>query len=317
MPPTIHIVCEAESECVLPNGERLRDPSLTDLGLIQSGIIRDTFPCMSQVRAIFSSPLRRAVQTARYAFEPLLSQGSMQITLRRNLLGSHGIPNNTGSPWEDLREEFGLDVDLRDLQDGWWFQVTNDIYNFSKYLAEEQARQARVHIREAARRLGDNDHIVVVSDRLFIGYLIGSGRYIADGEYRPYQFPDLFNENDDFAPLVMIDAQNQSSSSSDDWSQTTLFDCPTDPITVSSDSSYSSQTATVGSPRNPIEFPSDSSHSILDTSSERYLNSDDSSSLDGSSSFGPNDYDYAVSGGAVDRNTGDIIFFCRLRSFEP
>ncbi|KAI0185282.1 hypothetical protein EV127DRAFT_320710, partial [Xylaria flabelliformis] len=189
MPPTIHILCEASCS-IAPDGSPLRDPSLSLMGINQSRIIRATFPYMNQVRAIVSSPLRRAIQTAQIAFEPILAPG-LQITLGQILLGLHGTPELMGSPWEDLREEFGLDVDLRGLRDGWWYQFINDVHHFNPILAAERANQARLRIREAARALGDDDHIVVITHRLFIGYLIDDVEDLfADGEYRSYQFTD-------------------------------------------------------------------------------------------------------------------------------
>ncbi|KAI0460627.1 hypothetical protein F5B21DRAFT_452557 [Xylaria acuta] len=175
----------------------------------------------------------------------------MQITVRRDhyFRELHGSSSITGSPWEDLREEFGLNLDLRDLQNGLWLQVPNDD------LAHEQARQARLHLREIARSLDNNDHIVVVSQRSFVGYLVGNiGEHFDEGEYRSYQFNDLFNEDDDMAFLARVGAQNESASgSSSNLSQITPVGSP-DPIEVSSTDS-----SQVGGPNHPIEISSDSS----------------------------------------------------------
>ncbi|TRX92584.1 hypothetical protein FHL15_006511 [Xylaria flabelliformis] len=267
MPPTIHIVCEAESRSIAPDGSPLRDPSLSSIGMNQSRIIRDTFPYKNQVKVILSSPLRRAIQTAQIAFEPILAPG-LQITLGQVLLGLHGTPEFTGSPWEDLREEFGLDVDLRGLQDGWWYQIINDAHHFNPSLAAERANQARLRIREVARTLGDDDHIVVITHRLFIGYLIGDvGDRFTDGEYRSYQFTDLYNENDNIAPLTMVDPPSAISSPGSNWSQATSVGGPNDQIAVSSSSnnssssSSSSNTPQISSPggqNNPIGVSSNS-----------------------------------------------------------
>ncbi|KAI0486697.1 hypothetical protein F4859DRAFT_526937 [Xylaria cf. heliscus] len=211
MPPTIHIVCEAESH----NGAQVRDPSITENGILQARELLEDFPHMDQVRAIFSSPLRRAIQTTLVAFEPVLTRG-VQITLRQNLQGLRGNPNNTGSPWQELREEFGYGLDVQDLPDGWWYEVTNDVHNFNADLATEQARQARLQIRDAARELGDDDHIVVITHRLFIEYLVGNNdENFLDGHYGSYQFTDLFNANDNTATLARVDEPDQPSDPSD------------------------------------------------------------------------------------------------------
>ncbi|KAI8946048.1 hypothetical protein F4801DRAFT_583803 [Xylaria longipes] len=281
MPPTIHILCEAESATIMPNGDKLFDPLITDTGVLQSVRIRDNFPHMNQVRAIFSSPLRRAIETGLIAFDSVMRRG-LQITLRQNLRGLHGIPAYTGSSWEELREEFGLKLDLVDLQAGWWY-VTNDINDFSPALCIEQARQARVNIRDAARRLGDNDHIVVISHRSFIRYLIESiVEHFEDGEYRSYRFTDLFNEYDDMASLARVGAENESSSSSSTRSGTTL----------------------VGGHLNPIEISGDSS------SGSSYSNPDISSTVAsyGSSSPMPNLAIRGSSGGAENYRPGRVVY---------
>ncbi|KAI0545980.1 histidine phosphatase superfamily [Xylaria curta] len=278
MPPTIHIVCEAESRSTAPNGSPLRDPSLSNVGINQSRLIRNTFPYMNQVRAIVSSPLRRAIQTAQIAFEPILAPG-LQITTSQVLLGLHGTPEFLGSPWEDLREEFGLDIDVRGLHNGWWYQAINDVHQFCAITATERARDARLRIRQVARELYDDDHIVVVTHRLFIGYLIGNiGDDFADGEYRSYQFINLWNENDNIAPLYMVNFPSASSSpGSNYWSQATPVDDQT-----SSDSSYNSQmnrnavssnsnhvpqVSLPGRSTNSFEVPSSSSSSSSEISS--------------------------------------------------
>ncbi|KAI1743829.1 hypothetical protein F4680DRAFT_470367 [Xylaria scruposa] len=263
MPPTIHIVCEA-SHSTVPNGSPLRDPSLSSVGINQSRLIRATFPYMNQVRVIVSSPLRRSIQTARIAFGPILAPG-LQITLAQVLLGLHGTPELTGSPWEDLREEFGLDVDVRGLHDGWWYQDINDVHDFCAITATERARDARLRIRQLAREVGDEDHIVVITHRLFIQYLIGNfGDSFADGEYRSYQFFNLWNENDNIAPLYWVNFPSASSSPVSNWSQATpvgdqtssdsSISCQMNQNAVSSNSNHIPQVNLPGVPASPRNF---------------------------------------------------------------
>ncbi|KAI0437285.1 hypothetical protein F4803DRAFT_571003 [Xylaria telfairii] len=229
MPPTIHILCEGEWPSRMTYGEEIRDPLLTQNGIIQARRFRQEFRNFNQVSAMFSSPLRRAIQTAQLAFEPVLNHRGVPITLLQNLQGLRGSPNHTGSPLEQLREQFEYILDIQDLQDGWWDNITNNhITSFlHTNIATAQARQARIQIREAARQLGEDDHILVVSDRRFIAYLTESvSDPPANGEHRSYQFADLWNaDSNNTASLVRVGAiQNVVIPLDPDvnWSGTTL-----------------------------------------------------------------------------------------------
>ncbi|KAH8159093.1 hypothetical protein CIB48_g9153 [Xylaria polymorpha] len=228
MPPIIHILCEGEWPSLTTQGPEIRDPSLTQNGIIQARRFHQEFRNFNQVSVIFSSPLRRAIQTAQLAFHPVLTYRGVPITLLQNLQGLQGSPNYTGSPLEELREEFGDILDMHDLQDGWWNNIANDVTDFiNPDVAIAQAHQARMQIREAARQLGDNDHILIVSDRFFIAYLTENvSDPLGDGEYRSYQFDDLWNaDSNNTASLVRVTAVQNVASPSDpniNWSGSTL-----------------------------------------------------------------------------------------------
>ncbi|KAI0973729.1 histidine phosphatase superfamily [Xylaria arbuscula] len=203
MPPTIDIIRHAEARHnVEPNGDEIRDPHLTAKGMAQASAVSSTFPYASQVKGIISSPMRRTIQTALLAFEPVISEGSTQIVLLPELQESSLRPSDMGSPASELRAEFGHVLNLEHLSDGWWYKDASSSYggrDAAKVAA--RARQARLYIRGVARTLSDGDHLIVVAHSGFIRHLIEGAPRFGNAELRPCQFLDLFG-NDDQALLV-------------------------------------------------------------------------------------------------------------------
>ncbi|KAI1197900.1 histidine phosphatase superfamily [Nemania serpens] len=196
MAPVIDIVCHAESRHNI-EGNHIPDPSLTDKGFAQAAMLQNTYPFVDEVRAIISSPMRRAIQTAREAFEPLMKQG-MPILLLRELQETSSRPSDTGSPWQKLREEFGLQVDLELLCQGEWHKdaTDNTTRGPDPQRIAEKARQARVFIRSLARNFEEDDHVVVVTHSQFVRVLIEGQPELGNAELVSCRFDDLFGDDD-------------------------------------------------------------------------------------------------------------------------
>ncbi|KAI0201499.1 histidine phosphatase superfamily [Astrocystis sublimbata] len=202
MPPTIHLVCEASYAKLHPNGDERRDPSITAAGQRECLEFREKFFFMDKVRMVFSSPLRRAIQTAQSIAACALVTGAAQLViLRRDLkgIGINGGPNFIGSPCDYLFEELGPDLDARDLYSGWWWEG-------GEKESEEQARLARVHIRKAARELADDEHIIVVVHGEFLKFLVEGLYGLANTWYKACRFVDL-DKDDDEALLEQVHAE--------------------------------------------------------------------------------------------------------------
>ncbi|KAI8955800.1 histidine phosphatase superfamily [Xylaria longipes] len=198
MPPTINIVRHAESRHnVELNGDNLRDPSLTTKGMRQAKALGTQFPNMQSVkRLLISSPMRRAVQTALLAFNPLIQQG-MNIILIPELQEGSARPSDTGSPPGDLQDEFGNLVDVQFLSDDWFSADASASYGGrDQKKVAERARQSRLYIRSVAKTLGDSDHLVVVAHGGFIKHLIQGAPKFGNAEYRPCHFVDLGGDDD-------------------------------------------------------------------------------------------------------------------------
>ncbi|KAI1109946.1 histidine phosphatase superfamily [Nemania sp. NC0429] len=195
MAPIIDIVRHAESQHQI-EGDHLRDPSLTEKGISQAVGLGETYPYMDDVKAIVSSPMRRAIQTTRLAFSPLIKEKSMLILCIRELQETSARPSDTGSPWQELRYEFGSDVDLSLLYGPEWYKDTTGVHGPDPARVAERARQARVFIRDNARALGDCDRVVVVTHSQFVRVLIQGEPEFKNAEYRSCQFDDLFGDDD-------------------------------------------------------------------------------------------------------------------------
>ncbi|RWA10424.1 hypothetical protein EKO27_g4682 [Xylaria grammica] len=204
MAPTIHIFRHAESRHnVELDGHAIRDPELTTHGVVDAAQKSCQFEPMPKVKKIISSPMRRAIQTAGLIFRPLIEEQGMKIILYPDLQECSSQPSDTGSPPDELRAEFGFAIDETHLSDGWWYKGASESYGGrSREIIAERARQARLFIRNVAKSLNDDDHIVVVTHSLFIPHLIENGPKFRNAEFRSCHFVDLLGD-DSQATLVI------------------------------------------------------------------------------------------------------------------
>lgn len=97
----------------------LKDPGLTDLGVLQCATLCKTFPRMDKITHIISSPSRRAILTTKLSFRPLINRG-VPLVLLNFLKERSQCPTNEGSPIEELQKEFGdLKIVYDHLERGW------------------------------------------------------------------------------------------------------------------------------------------------------------------------------------------------------
>ncbi|KAI1114805.1 histidine phosphatase superfamily [Nemania sp. NC0429] len=208
MAPIIDVVCQCESRQNV-DGDNLHDPSLTDKGRAQAVSLRAAYPYMNKVKLIVSSPLRRAIQTARSAFQPVVLVQGMAAIVIPELQEASAIPCDVGSPPQVLLTEFGRDIDLFFFRDQWYTNVLEK-YGTSQQSVAARASQARRMIRILSRDLGPDDHVVVVTHSELIKTLIEGEPTVGNGEFRSCQFDDM-SGTDDEATLQEISPANGSS----------------------------------------------------------------------------------------------------------
>ena len=102
------------------------DPELTALGMKQCQRAMETFPFMDDIAIILSSPLRRALQTALFTFQPLYIRGLKLIPWSALREWGNGASNIGSAVAEMEKEMAALPVDLRLLNDGWELETDEE-----------------------------------------------------------------------------------------------------------------------------------------------------------------------------------------------
>ncbi|KAI1188232.1 histidine phosphatase superfamily [Nemania serpens] len=222
--PIIDIVRHGEGQNNV-SGHAIPDPDLTRKGKKQCRKLRDTYPHISRVKLIVSSPLRRALHTAYIAFfsgADLPHPLHPHVVLLPELQENSARPGDTGSPLSALVDEFGFRIDASELMSGggetWYHKGPGTAYFPSLPKVEERARVARVWLRGRARELGDGDRLVVVTHGAFAHFLVqnfagllvgrGSGVWLNAG-FRSFQFIDLEGDDPDAALVELRDSRGR------------------------------------------------------------------------------------------------------------
>ena len=121
MTPTIHCVRHAQGYHNLSIAvHALHDPALTPVGEEQCRTLKKKFPNMHSIDLVVASPLKRTLNTALIAFEPVLKEKGLNVIALPELQETSDLPCDTGSSPELLAKEFeGKPVDLSLVKPGW------------------------------------------------------------------------------------------------------------------------------------------------------------------------------------------------------
>ncbi|KAI0148630.1 histidine phosphatase superfamily [Xylariaceae sp. FL1272] len=189
MAPIIDVIRHAEATHNVSGNKWERDPKLTRDGEAQAEALRDFYPYKRLIHHVVSSPMRRAVKTALIAFENHMSGRPAILLPELQETGVH--PSDVGHSQDVLLDMFRPYVDA-DMLDKKW----NDKGQGSKYepdvpLVEERAREARVFLRELARKAPDDAHIVVVSHGGFLHFLTEDFAGLSDEYFTSYGNADM------------------------------------------------------------------------------------------------------------------------------
>ncbi|OAA70605.1 candidapepsin-4 precursor [Cordyceps fumosorosea ARSEF 2679] len=202
MTATIHLVRHAQGYHNLSKeNELLHDPDLTPLGERQCDELRASFPHHTEITAIVSSPMRRALSTSILAF----GQDQLYpVVALEDLQEVSDLPSDTGSEVAALGAEFGHKVDLRHVSRDWTDKTMASSFQAELGKLEARARRARLWLRELARGQGDG-HIVVVAHGDYMHFLTDEWQGVPEldfyvwknAEYRSYQFNDVHSSDED------------------------------------------------------------------------------------------------------------------------
>ncbi|KAK0668800.1 histidine phosphatase superfamily [Cercophora samala] len=103
--PKIFLVRHAESVHNVTKDFHIRDPGLTTVGHEQAASLGASFPDLSSVAVVISSPLTRAIETTLDAFGSVLPGGN-NLILDPYLQERSDLPCDTGSPISVLKGRF-------------------------------------------------------------------------------------------------------------------------------------------------------------------------------------------------------------------
>ena len=161
MTPTLHCVRHAQGYHNLSvANHNMHDPLLTSYGEEQCRALQKNFPDMRSVDLVVASPLKRTINTALIAFEPVLMEKGLKVIALPELQETSDLPCDTGSSLEEITRDYeGKPVDLSLVKPGWdskrmkWAPTATAI--------EKRARDARMWLMQRPEK-----EIVLVSHGL-------------------------------------------------------------------------------------------------------------------------------------------------------
>ncbi|THW37462.1 hypothetical protein D6D22_07177 [Aureobasidium pullulans] len=169
MAPRVHLIRHAEGYHQLEptqKNELLHDPDLTLAGVANCKQFASSFPEYIRLDLICSSPMRRAIQTAKYCFPSQLERDGplLLVPLAQE---NTDLPCDTGSNPAALMQEFGNLVDASMVEEGW--NSKTGIYASAPAALEERARQFRAWLKQRPEQ-----DVAVVGHGVFWHYVTGS-----------------------------------------------------------------------------------------------------------------------------------------------
>ncbi|KAK0614614.1 phosphoglycerate mutase family protein [Immersiella caudata] len=175
--PTIYVVRHAESTHNITKDFSLRDPGLTPTGFTQASALAKTFPHLSSIAVIISSPLRRTLETTLSAFGELITKGDVKLVLDADLQERSELPCDTGRDVTELKGDFP-GVDFSGLEEGWFVKEGRNKGDDES--VEGRAGAVRGRLAEVVRGLegkgeGERKDVVVVTHGVFMKFLTGDG----------------------------------------------------------------------------------------------------------------------------------------------
>ncbi|ORY61514.1 histidine phosphatase superfamily [Pseudomassariella vexata] len=209
MAPIIHLVRHAQGYHNLSEAnQQIRDPDLTPLGKQQCEALCKKFPSHEKITHLVASPMRRTIYTCLLSFAPVAKRGRKVIALPDAQEVSF-LPCDVGLEREKLKEEFGDEVDLSLVHEGWNDKSIDSKYYPDAIKLESRAREVRLWLRNLVQSASDDSQVVLVTHGGILHFLTqdwdglrpGSGTGWENTECRSYEFKDPSGQDPD-ASLV-------------------------------------------------------------------------------------------------------------------
>lgn len=181
---TIYLLRHAESAHNISKDFNHRDPGLTETGFSQASALTNTFPALSSIGVILSSPLTRTIETTIAGFSTILfnecspsgpnkrDEGATKLILDPDLQERSDLPCDTGSDASVLEAKFpGLEYGS--LGESWPAKIGD-------HAADDEAVAARAErfrkkllslTRELAANNSEKKDVLVVTHGVFMKFL--------------------------------------------------------------------------------------------------------------------------------------------------
>ncbi|KAG7284946.1 hypothetical protein NEMBOFW57_009561 [Staphylotrichum longicolle] len=181
---TIYLLRHAESAHNISKDFNHRDPGLTEAGFVQATALANSFPALSSIGIIFSSPLTRTIETTFAGFGAIIShesssrgvneggEGATKLILDPDLQERSDLPCDTGSDVSVLDARFP-DLEFGTLGEGWPAKI-------GAYTANDEAVAARAEgfrkkllglTKELEANGSGKKDVVVVTHGVFMKFL--------------------------------------------------------------------------------------------------------------------------------------------------
>lgn len=171
---TIYFIrhAEAKHNVLDHNGPdyTLRDPRLTNTGVLQAQRIRDAIPMdvLANIQLIVTSPLQRSIHSCLLAFRNQIEWKTVPVVINKDLQETSILPCDTGSSRAQLIEAFPqLESEIREglAEDDWFQKSSNDCLPSA---LNARARQFMKWLMDRKERV-----IVVMAHNGILRYLLG------------------------------------------------------------------------------------------------------------------------------------------------
>jgi broad specificity phosphatase PhoE len=184
MPSTVYLVRHAESVHNVTKDFNLRDPGLTELGFTQAASLATSFPALSSIAIVLTSPLTRAIETTIAGFGAIIdnnflsetsgSEGGAKLILDPDLQERSDLPCDTGSDLATLGSRFP-DLNINSLEEGWYIKEGANTADDEAVAARAKSvrRRLQILVDELAEASvpETKKNIVVVTHGVFMKFL--------------------------------------------------------------------------------------------------------------------------------------------------
>ena len=179
----IHLFRHAEAAHNSEDDTSIRDPYLTINGIAQAEQILTTYKFLNQPTLVLVSPLKRALQTALYAFHPIFNKRVTKLYPQEQAPRFLALPQlqevsenpcDTGISLSSLKKEYGEYIEFSDewFESDEWFRKQNTTFANENVLLGKRAKSVRDFLNQSP-----HEEVIVVTHGDFSHFLVNRWLY--------------------------------------------------------------------------------------------------------------------------------------------